>query len=153
VAVDDAGQHHDAEIGVVPGIDQQRLERRIGVALGRRQALDDGLQHLGHAGAGLGRDLQRARGVDADHVLDLLADAVGLGGRQIDLVEDRDDLVVDLDGLVDVGERLGLDALAGVDHQQRAFDGGERSVHLIGEVDVARRVDQVELVHLAILAV
>jgi hypothetical protein len=151
VAVDDAGQHHDAEIGVIPGIDQQRLERRIAIAFRRRQALDDGLQHLGHADAGLGRDLQRARGVDADDVLDLLADAVGLGGRQIDLVEDGDDLVVDLDGLVDVGQRLGLDALAGVDHQQRPFDGGERSVHLIGEIDMARRVDQIELVHLAVL--
>ena len=27
-AVDDAHQHDDAEIGVVPGIDQQRLQRR-----------------------------------------------------------------------------------------------------------------------------
>ena len=36
-AIDDAEQHHDAQIGVVPAIDQQRLQRRRGVALGRRQ--------------------------------------------------------------------------------------------------------------------
>ncbi len=39
-------------------------------------------------------------------------DPLGLGGGQVDLVEDRDDLVVVVDGLVDVGQGLGLDALA-----------------------------------------
>ena len=91
-------------------------------------------------------------GVEADHVLDLLLDPVGLGRRQVDLVEDRHDLVVGVDRLVDVGERLRLDALAGVDHQQRALAGGERAVHLVGEVDMAGRVHQVEDVVLAVLA-
>src|SRR5665213_886680 len=35
-AVDHAHQHHHAEIDVVPGVHQQRLERRIAVAFGRR---------------------------------------------------------------------------------------------------------------------
>jgi hypothetical protein len=33
----------------------------------------------------------------------------GLGGGQVDLVEDRHDLVIRVDGLVDIGERLRLD--------------------------------------------
>ena len=53
--------------------------------------------------------------------------------------------------VIDVGERLRLDALAGVDHQQRALAGRERARHLIGEVDVAGRVHQVENVGLAVL--
>ena len=69
----------------------------------------------------------------------------GLGARQVDLVEDRDHLEVVVDREVGVGDRLRLDALARVDDQQRAFAGGERARHLVGEVDVARRVDQVEL--------
>ena len=117
----------------------------------RRQAGDDRLQHLGDVEAGLGRDQDRVRGVEADHVLDLLPDLVRLGGRQVDLVEDRHDLVVVVERLVDVGERLRLDALAGVDHQERALAGGERAVDLVGEVDVAGRVDQVEDVVLAVL--
>ena len=32
-AVDDAHQHDDAEIGVVPAVDQQRLQGRVAVAL------------------------------------------------------------------------------------------------------------------------
>src|SRR3546814_18930571 len=45
IAVDDAHQRHAAEIGVVPGIDQPRLERRGGVALRRWPTLDQRLQH------------------------------------------------------------------------------------------------------------
>ena len=149
-AVDDAEQHDDAEIGVVPAVDEQRLERRRGIALGRRQPVHDGFQHFRHVLAGLGRDQDRVRGVEPDHVLDLLLDLVGLGGRQIDLVEHRNDLVVVVDRLIDIGERLRLDALRGVDHQQRALAGGERAVDLVGEIDVAGRVDEVEHVILAV---
>ena len=63
---------------------------------------------------------------------------LGLGGGEIDLVDHRHDLMVVLDRLVDVGERLRLDPLGGVDDQQRALAGGEAAAHLIGEVDVAR---------------
>ena len=150
-AVDDAHQHDDAQVGVVPAIDQQRLERRRAVAFRRRQAGDDGFQHVGHAQAGLGRDHDRVRGVQPDHVLDLLLDRLRLGRRQVDLVEHRHDLVAGVEGVIDVGERLRLDALAGVDHQERALAGGERAVDLVGEVDVARGVHQIEDVVLAVL--
>jgi hypothetical protein len=151
-AVDDAHQHDDAEIGVVPAVDQHRLERLGRVALARRRQLgDDRFQHLLDADAGLGRDQHGLGGIDADHLLDLLADALGLGGGQVDLVQDHDDLVVGVDRLVDVGQRLRLDALAGVDDQQRAFAGAQRTRHLVGEVDMAGRVDQVQDVILAVL--
>ena len=55
-----------------------------------------------------------------------------------------------IDGLVDVGERLRFDPLARINHQQGPFAGRERTVHLIGEIDVARRVDQIEHVVLAV---
>ena len=51
-----------------------------------------------------------------------------------------------LDGQVGVGQRLGLDALAGVHHQQRALAGGQAARDLVAEVHVPRGVDQVELV-------
>ena len=143
-AVADPEQRHDTEIAVVPAVDDERLERRLGVALGRRQTLDDRLQHLVDADPGLGRDHQRVRGVEADNVLDLLPDAVGLGCRQVDLVQDGDDLEVGVDRLVGIGERLRLHALRGVDQQQGAFAGAHGAADLVGEVDMARRVDEVE---------
>ena len=58
--------------------------------------------------------------------------------------------MVMLDRLVDVGERLRLHALRRVDDEEGAFAGGEAAADLIGEVDVAGRVHQVELVGLAV---
>ena len=87
-----------------------------------------------------------SRRVEADDLLDLLPHPLGVRGGEVDLVDDGHDLVVVLDRLVDVGERLRLDALRGVDDQQRAFARGEAARHFIGEVDVAGRVHQVELV-------
>ena len=126
-AVDDAHQHDDAQIGVVPAVDQHGLQRRGLVALGRRQALDDGFQHQVDADAGLGRDRHGFRRVEADDVLDLLLDAVGLGGGQVDLVEHGHDLVAGIQCVVNVCQRLRLDTLGGIDHQQRAFAGRQRA--------------------------
>ncbi len=150
-AVEDAHQHDDAEIGVIPAIDQQRLQGRRLVALGRRQALDDRLQHEIDVEAGLGGDRHRLGCVEADDILDLLLDAVGLGGRQVDLVEHRHDLVAGVERVIDVRQRLRFDPLARVDDEKRALAGGERARHLVGEVDVAGRVHEVEDVGLAVL--
>ena len=147
-AVDDADEDDDAEIGVVPAVDEHRLERSGGVALGRRDLGDDRVEHFLDADAGLGAGEDGVGGVEADDLLDLLPHAFGVGGGEVDLVDDRHDLVVVLDRLVDVGEGLRLDPLRGVDHQQRALARGEAARHLVGEVDVAGRVHQVELVAL-----
>ena len=74
------------------------------------------------------------------------ADALRLGARQVDLVDDGDERQVRLERQVDVGQRLRLDALRGVDDEQRALAGGQRARDLVAEVDVAGRVDQVQLV-------
>ena len=110
---------------------------------------DDRLEDLRHAGAHLGAGEDRAGAVEADDVRDLAARFFGLRAGQVDLVDDRDDLEVVLDGEVGVGQRLRLDALRGVHEQQRALARRERARDLVREVDVARRVDQVEDVLLA----
>ena len=70
-------------------------------------------------------------------------------GRSI-LFEHRHDLVPGVERVIDVGQRLRLDPLARVDDQERALAGGERARHLVGEVDVAGRVHEIEDVGLAV---
>ena len=82
--------------------------------------------------------------------LDFARHALGLGARQVDLVQARDQLEARLDREVGVGDRLRLDPLRGVDDQQRPLAGGQRARDLVGEVDVPGRVDQVQLVGLAV---
>ncbi len=93
---------------------------------------------------------QACDGIDADDVLDLPGHALGLGLRQVHLVEDRQHFQPLLDGGVAVGDRLRLHALPGIDHQQRALAGRQRARDLVGEVHVPRCVDEVELVGLAV---
>src|SRR5690606_2595612 len=70
---------------------------------------------------------------------------------QVDLVEDRDHFQALLHRGVAVGDRLRLDALGGVHHQQRAFAGGQRAADFVAEVHVPGGVDEVELVDLPVL--
>ena len=117
-----------------------------GFAGGGRDAPHDRFQHFLHPLARLGRDVQDIVGRAADQVHDLLGPAFGLGSGKIDLVENGDDLQVVLQGQVGVGQRLGLDALAGVDHQERPLARGQTARHLVGEVHVTGSVDEVELI-------
>ena len=111
----------------------------------------DRLQHLGHAFAGLGGDPERVRGLGAEQVGDLLGDPLRLGAGEVDLVDHRDQLEPVFDRQVGVGDGLRLDPLGGVDDQQGALAGGEAAADLVGEVDVAGRVDQVQVVGLAVV--
>src|SRR5207247_6079515 len=99
---------------------------------------------------GLAADTQDLVGRLADELGDLLGDAVGFGAGEVDLVEAGDQLKAAVDGQVRVGDRLRLDALAGVNDEQRALARGEAARDLVGEVDVAGRVDEVQLVGLAV---
>ena len=47
---------------------------------------------------------------------------------------------------MEVGEGLRLDPLRRVDQEDRPFTGGQASRHLVREVDVPGRVDEVQLV-------
>jgi hypothetical protein len=117
----------------------------VGVARGRRQAGDDGFEHVLDALARLRRAQHGAEGVEAEVVLDLLLHPLDVGRRQIDLVDHRHHLEVVLEGEVEVGHGLRLDALRGVDQQQRALAGHQRAPHLVREVHVPGGVDQVQL--------
>ena len=81
---------------------------------------------------------------DREDALQLLHDDLRLGRREVDLVEDRDDREPLAQGEVDVGERLGLDALGGVHDEDRALARLQAAADLVAEVDVAGRVDEVE---------
>ncbi len=143
-AVDHADVGDDPAVGVVDRVEDQRPGRGVGVAVRRRYQVDDLVEQLFDAHAGLGGDPEHLGRVAADDRRDLGRVALGLGGREVDLVQHRDDLEVGLEGQVEVGQRLRLDALRGVDQQHRALAGGQRAGHLVGEVDVAGGVDQVQ---------
>ncbi len=135
---------HGALVLVVVGVEDQRFERGVLVALRGGDVFDDLLHHLVDVDAELRGDAGRFVGRDADHVLDLFPHPLGLGARQVDLVDDGEDLEPRVHREVSIGERLRLDALRGVHHEHGALARGQRARDLVVEVHVAGRVDQVE---------
>src|SRR6187455_1019586 len=104
--------------------------------------MDDGLEDLNDSRASLATRENRLAGIETDDLLDLPARLFGLGAGQVDLVDNRNDLEVVLDGEIGICQRLRLDALRGIDEQQCAFASGQRAGDLVREIDVARRVDE-----------
>ena len=141
----------DALVLVVVGVEDERLERLRRVTLGRRDPSDDRLEDLVDPGALLGRGEDDLLARDGEDALELLHHDLRLRRGQVDLVEDRDDREVLAKGEMDVGQRLGLDALGGVDHEDGALAGLQAAADLVAEVDVAGRVDEVEPVDQAVV--
>ena len=119
--------------------------------LRRRQQVHDCFEDLGDVEAGLRADRNGIIGGQADGLLDHRLGALDVRAGQVDLVDDGNDLKPAGDGEIRIRQRLRLHALRCVDHQQRAFAGSQRARNFVAEVHVAGRVDQVELIGLAVL--
>ena len=132
-------------------VEDQALERAFRVALRGRDPRDDGLEDVGDPGAVLGRGEDDLLARDGEHVFELIDDGGRIGRGQVDLVEDRDEREVLAHREMDVGQRLGLDALRRVDDEDRALAGLEAMTDLIGEVHVTGRVDEVQAVDEAVV--
>ena len=65
----------------------------------------------------------------------------------------RQQLEALVDGEVDVRHRLGLDALGGIDDEDRSLARGQTARDLVREIDMTGRVDQVEQIIVAVLRV
>ena len=143
-AVEDAAADDRAAERIVFRVEHERRERLRRVSRRRRNVARDRLEYLLHAGARLSRGENRLVRVEPELGLDLFLRVLDVGGGGIDLVDDRDDREVVLERRVEVRERLGLHSLRRVDEEQHPFAGGERARDLVGEIDVARRIDQVQ---------
>src|SRR5208282_6054680 len=145
LAAEDPDQADDALVHVVPTVEDERAD---GLAAGFRRGYsrDNRLQDVVDAHAFLGAGENRFGGVEPDDFLDLLAGALDIGAGQIDLVDHRNNFQPVIEREINVGERLRLDPLARIDHQQRALARGQAARNFVGEIDVAGRIDQVQYV-------
>ncbi len=149
-AINNAHQHDHADIIIEPGIDDQCLERRRRIPLGRRHAGNHRLENIFHTETGLGRGQHRLGGVDTDHVLDFLTGIVRIGRRQVDLVKHRHDFHIEIKSGIAIGHGLGFNPLGSIDHQERTFASGQGTGNFVGEVHMSRRIDQVQVIDLPV---
>ena len=124
-AVHDTDRTDDSAVLVELAVEDERLKRLVGVALRRRDALDDRVEEIRNTLARLGRDAQDLVGRNAEHPLDFVGVVVGVRGRQVDLVQRRNDLEVVLEREITVRQGLRLDALGRIDDKDDPLTGGE----------------------------
>ena len=145
----DAHQGHHAEIIIEPTVDDQRLQRGLAIALGRRNVRDQVFQRRFDAQARLGADETGVRGVNADNLFDFKLHTLGIGLGQVHFVQDRHDVQTLLDGRVTVRYGLGFNTLPGIDDQQRPLTGRQRARNFVGKIHVSGGIDKVELIDIA----
>ena len=88
---EDPGQHDHAAVRIEPGVENQRLQPVIRIAFGRRHALHDGFENVGHALAGLGADQHGVGGIETDRAFDHFLGALHVRAGQVNLVDDGND--------------------------------------------------------------
>ena len=145
-----AHQHHHAHVGVIPAVNDHGAQRRVRVPLGRRDAGDNGFEDFVDAHAGLGAARYRVGGVNANHIFDLELGVIRISLRQIHFVEHRHDGHTQVQRGVAVRNGLRFHALTGINDEQRAFTGRQGSADFVREVNMTRRIYQIEVVNLAV---
>ena len=151
-AVNNAEEHYNALVAVIPGVKDKSLERGIDVAVRSGQPFNNGLKYFGDTQACLGRAFHGIRAVKADNVLYFFLDLFLMGGGQVDFVEDRDNFYILVHGQVDIAQGLGLDALGGIDYQKSPFACCQGPRYLVIEVNVAGSIQKIEFILLPVLS-
>ena len=138
-------------VGVENGVENEAAKRRFRMVFRRRHLLDDTLQDFFDILPGLGGDGDRLRHVKADDILDFRLYALHVCAREVDFVDDRDDLQIMVERKIYIGKRLRLYALRRIDDEDRAFAGRKGTRDFIVEIDMPWGIDEVQLVGFAVL--
>ena len=150
-SVPDPAEDNDASVGVVQGIEDQRLERCLPVTRRRGELLNDLLQDILHIQASFSRYPRAVGTVKPDDVLDFLRGPLRVRTRQVDLVDHREDLQIVIKRKVDIAECLRFDSLRTVHYKNRSVAGGKRPGDLVVKIHMTWCIDQVEDVFLPVL--
>ena len=163
----DAADADDADVVAVAERGDAHLERAVHVHRRRRHVVDDGLEQRRHVAAAhvrleAGVAVQR-RGVDGveielvvggaeavEQVEGLVEHPVRARAGAVDLVDHDDRLEAHREGLLGDEARLRHRAVHRVDQDQHRVDHRQHALDLAAEVGVARGVDDVDAVFLAV---
>ncbi len=78
-------------------------------------------------------------------------DALRLGTRQVDLIDDREHIQIVIQRQIDIGQSLCFDALRRVYDQDRTITGSQATGNFIVEVHMSGRIDQIEDIFIAVI--
>src|SRR5690606_24990468 len=116
---------------IVDRVEDHRLQTPFGIAFRRWDPCDDRLEDLRHTHSGFsagGNDFFRFA---TDQVDDLILHFFRHGAGEVHFIQDGNNFQVVLQGQIEVGDRLRLDALGSVHDQQGTFTGRDGSRYFV----------------------
>ena len=125
-------------------VKNQRRKRCGTVTAGGRDSLHHRLQNILNTQTRFGRNQQRIISRQADNLLNLLFYGLRVSVGQVNLVDNRDNFQIIFQRQIHIGQRLRLNALGGIHHQQSTLAGSQRTADLIVEVNMAGGINQIK---------
>ena len=141
----------DAPERVEHRVKDQGLQRRIGVALRSRDAVNDCIKDGGNAFTSARTATNDVTGIAPQQLNNFVFHLIGVGTVHVNLIDYRNDFQAIVNRHVQVGDSLGLHTLRCIHNKQCTLASGNRTRNFIREVHVSRSVDQVKRVFLTIL--
>ena len=105
------------------------------------RAFHNSFEHILHAFAGLGTNKESVGCVEPDGAFNHFFGARNVGAGQVNLVDDRNNFKTMIDRQIRIRQRLRLNSLRRVNHQQRALASRQRPRDLVRKVHVAGGID------------
>ena len=113
-------QNHSTVL-VKVSIKHQCFQWCVGIAFGSRQRLNDADQYRINVDAVLCRNRNRFKGVESQFSVNRFLCPLDICGRQIDLVDDRQQCQIVFQCQIQIGHRLRFDSLRRIDNDQCTF--------------------------------
>ena len=88
---------------------------------------------------------------DSDNILYLRNNPVRLRTWKVNFVNDRHNLQIMVQGQINVRQRLCLNPLCGIDHQNCSLTGSKAPAHFIIKIHMSRCINQVENIFFSVL--
>src|SRR5262245_40937945 len=150
LSIENADVGYDTLESIEIGVEPEGLERFFAGRFGGWNPSNDPFENVVDADALFGAGQNGGLGGDSENVFELSFRQFDVCMRKIDLIDDRNDRQILLHCEVNIRNGLSLDALGGIDNQKSAFAGAQAARNFVGEIDVARSVNQVQLVFLPV---
>ena len=131
-------------------VENQRTKRLVLITDRRWDALNNGFENFRDADTCFSTCGDSFCRINQKQRLNLFSNALRVGGREIDFVDDGDDCKVRIHRQIRICKGLCFHTLCGIYNQQRTFACIKRARDFVRKVNVARRVDEVHLVLKAI---
>ena len=150
-SIDDPNRDNCTAVRIIISVKDKRFKRFGRISLGRRQQSHHSIEQFLHTLPGFSGTHLDGCTIQTEIFFDLSRHPFRFSCRQVDFVDDRNDLQIVFHGQIQVGQGLRLNPLGCIDQEQCAFAGGKGAGNLITEINMTWGINEVQRVGFAVI--